>query len=111
MFSIILKIILTIAIINISATPAIKSEISEIVKAGTIADFGPEKWNREESDEDEEGEDSDAEETERWNLIHPNKTQRKSHIEKSLSKHKVPTVAVSDYVKNRHTGRPVKNLK
>ena len=41
----------------------------------------------------------DAEETERWNLIHPNKTQRKSHIEKSLSKHKVPTVAVSDYVK------------
>ena len=28
-----------------------------------------------------------------------NKTQKKSHIEKSLSKHKVPTVAVSDYVK------------
>ena len=41
----------------------------------------------------------DAEETERWNLIHPNKQQKKSHLEQSLSKHKVPTVAVSDYVK------------
>ena len=41
----------------------------------------------------------DAEETERWNLIHPNKQQKKSHLEQSLSQHKVPTVAVSDYVK------------
>ena len=41
----------------------------------------------------------DAEETERWNLTHPNKKQQKSHLEKSLSKNTVPTVAVSDYVK------------
>jgi len=41
----------------------------------------------------------EAEETERWNLIHPDKRQKKSHLEKSLSKNKVPTVAVSDYVK------------
>ena len=41
----------------------------------------------------------DAEEVERWNLVHPDEKQRKSHIEKSLSKHKVPTVVVSDYVK------------
>lgn len=41
----------------------------------------------------------EAEETERWNLIHPDKRQKQSHLEKSLSKNKVPTVAVSDYVK------------
>jgi len=41
----------------------------------------------------------EAEETERWNTIHPDKKQKKSHLEKSLSKHAVPTVAVSDYVK------------
>ncbi|MBH49441.1 MAG: pyruvate dehydrogenase (acetyl-transferring), homodimeric type [Candidatus Marinimicrobia bacterium] len=41
----------------------------------------------------------DAEEVERWNLVHPDGKQRKSHIEKSLSEHKVPTVVVSDYVK------------
>lgn len=41
----------------------------------------------------------DAEETERWNLIHPEKESRPSHLEKNLMKHKVPTVAVSDYVK------------
>ena len=41
----------------------------------------------------------DAEEVERWNLVHPDEEQRKSHIEKSLSEHKVPTVVVSDYVK------------
>jgi pyruvate dehydrogenase E1 component len=41
----------------------------------------------------------EAEESERWNLIHPDKRQKKPHLEKSLSKHKVPTVAVSDYVK------------
>lgn len=41
----------------------------------------------------------EAEETERWNLIHPDKRQKKSHLEKSLSKNKIPTVAVSDYVK------------
>ena len=41
----------------------------------------------------------EAEDVERWNLTHPNEQQKKSHLEKSLSKHKVPTVAVSDYVK------------
>jgi len=41
----------------------------------------------------------DAEETERWNLTHPTKNQRKSHLEKKLSNNNVPTVAVSDYVK------------
>ena len=41
----------------------------------------------------------EAEEVERWNLIHPDKKPKKSHLEKRLSKHKVPTVAVSDYVK------------
>ncbi len=41
----------------------------------------------------------EAEETERWNTTHPDKKQKKSHLEKRLSKHAVPTVAVSDYVK------------
>ena len=41
----------------------------------------------------------EAEEVERWNHLNPDKTQKKSHLEKSLSKNKVPTVAVSDYVK------------
>jgi pyruvate dehydrogenase E1 component len=41
----------------------------------------------------------DAEEVERWNLIHPDETPKKSHLEQSLSKHQVPTVASSDYVK------------
>ncbi|MED5219851.1 MAG: pyruvate dehydrogenase (acetyl-transferring), homodimeric type, partial [Candidatus Neomarinimicrobiota bacterium] len=41
----------------------------------------------------------EAEDVERWNLIHPDKQQKKSHLEESLSKHKVPTIAVSDYVK------------
>ena len=41
----------------------------------------------------------DAEETERWNLIHPDKKPRQSHLEIKLSKHSVPTVVSSDYVK------------
>ena len=41
----------------------------------------------------------EAEGVDRWNLLHPNKKPRKSHIQTSLSKHRVPTVAVSDYVK------------
>ena len=41
----------------------------------------------------------EAEEIERWNIINPNKKQKKSHLEKSLNKHQVPTIAVSDYVK------------
>ena len=41
----------------------------------------------------------EAEEIDRWNIVHPDKKQRKSHIEKSLSAHNVPTVVVSDYVK------------
>ena len=40
-----------------------------------------------------------AEETERWNLMHPDKEPKKSHLELCLSKNSVPTVAVSDYVK------------
>ncbi len=40
-----------------------------------------------------------AEEVERWNLIHSKKEWKKSHLEKSLMKNKVPTIAVSDYVK------------
>ena len=40
-----------------------------------------------------------AEETERWNLIHPDKKPKQSHLEIKLSKHSVPTVASSDYVK------------
>ncbi len=41
----------------------------------------------------------DAEETERWNLLHSDKKPKKSHLEKCLSINNVPTVAVSDYVK------------
>ena len=41
----------------------------------------------------------EAEKTERWNLIHPDKKRRPTHLEKKLRKHHVPTVAVSDYVK------------
>ena len=41
----------------------------------------------------------EAEDIERWNLIHPEKKQKKSHLESKLGKHNIPTVAVSDYVK------------
>ena len=41
----------------------------------------------------------EAEEVERWNLIHPDETPKISHLEKCLSNHEVPTIAVSDYVK------------
>ena len=41
----------------------------------------------------------DAEEVERWNLIHPDKEPKHSHLERCLSKHHVPTVVASDYVK------------
>ena len=41
----------------------------------------------------------EAEEVERWNLTHPDQKSKKSHLEKSLSKNSVPTIAVSDYVK------------
>ena len=41
----------------------------------------------------------EAEEVERWNLIHPDETPKMSHLEKCLSNHEVPTIAVSDYVK------------
>ena len=41
----------------------------------------------------------EAEAVDRWNLTHPNEEQKRSHLEKALSKNKVPTVAVSDYVK------------
>ena len=41
----------------------------------------------------------DAEEVERWNLMNPDKQLKRSHLEESLSKNNVPTIAVSDYVK------------
>ena len=41
----------------------------------------------------------EAEEVERWNLINPKKEKKTSHLEKSLSKNRVPTIAVSDYIK------------
>jgi len=41
----------------------------------------------------------EAEEVERWNLLHPDKKQKKSHLERKFKNNKVPTVAVSDYVK------------
>ena len=41
----------------------------------------------------------EAEEIERWNTMNPSEKQKQSHLEKSLNKHQVPTVAVSDYVK------------
>ena len=41
----------------------------------------------------------EAEETERWNIINPGKKPKQSHLEKSLNKNPVPTIAVSDYVK------------
>ena len=41
----------------------------------------------------------EAEEVNRWNLMHPTSKQKKSHVEKCLNKNKTPIVAVSDYVK------------
>ena len=41
----------------------------------------------------------DAEEVERWNLIHPDKEPMQSHLECKLSNNCVPTVTSSDYVK------------
>ena len=41
----------------------------------------------------------DAEEVERWNLMNPDRQLKRSHLEESLSKNNVPTIAVSDYVK------------
>ena len=41
----------------------------------------------------------DAEEVDRWNLIHPDQEPKLSHLERKLSKHRVPTVVSSDYVK------------
>tara|TARA_Y100000748_G_scaffold193631_1_gene162145 strand:- start:309 stop:2960 length:2652 start_codon:yes stop_codon:yes gene_type:complete len=41
----------------------------------------------------------EAEEIERWNIINPDKKQKQAHLEKSLNKNPVPTIAVSDYVK------------
>ncbi|MEA1881802.1 MAG: pyruvate dehydrogenase (acetyl-transferring), homodimeric type [Candidatus Marinimicrobia bacterium] len=41
----------------------------------------------------------EAEEVERWNLIHPDEEPKQSHLEQRLRKHRVPTVTASDYVK------------
>jgi pyruvate dehydrogenase E1 component len=38
-------------------------------------------------------------ETERWNLLHPEKTQRKSFVERNLEKREGPVIAASDYMK------------
>jgi pyruvate dehydrogenase E1 component len=41
----------------------------------------------------------DGLETERWNLLHPEEPQRKSHVEAMLGGRPGPVVAASDYVK------------
>ena len=41
----------------------------------------------------------DAEEVERWNLMHPAGKNKKSHLEECLSDKSIPVVTVSDYVK------------
>ncbi len=41
----------------------------------------------------------EAEEVERWNLLHPNEKPKESHLESKLKQKEIPTVAVSDYVK------------
>ena len=38
-------------------------------------------------------------ETERWNLLHPDKPQQKSYIERSLELREGPVIAASDYIK------------
>jgi pyruvate dehydrogenase E1 component len=38
-------------------------------------------------------------ETERWNLLHPEKTPRKSFVERNLEKREGPVIAASDYMK------------
>ena len=38
-------------------------------------------------------------ETERWNLLHPDKPQRKSYVERSLEPRQGPVIAASDYMK------------
>jgi pyruvate dehydrogenase E1 component len=73
--------------------------MKEVLQAATLLkkdwDIDPGVWNVTSFSELRRN----AEETERWNLTHPTKNQRKSHLDKSLSKNTVPTVAVSDYVK------------
>ena len=41
----------------------------------------------------------EAEEVERWNIMNPGEKPKQCHLEKSLNKNPVPTIAVSDYVK------------
>ncbi len=38
-------------------------------------------------------------ETERWNMLHPDQPQRKSHIEQCLAEREGPIIAASDYMK------------
>jgi len=38
-------------------------------------------------------------EAQRWNLLHPDETQRESYVEKALAAHPGPVVAATDYVK------------
>tara|TARA_B100000959_G_C14674971_1_gene498133 strand:- start:182 stop:712 length:531 start_codon:yes stop_codon:yes gene_type:complete len=41
----------------------------------------------------------DAEDINRWNLLHPNKKNKQSYLAQSLDKQKGPIIACSDYVK------------
>ena len=38
-------------------------------------------------------------EVERWNLLHPTETAKKSHVEQCLEKHEGPVIASTDYIK------------
>jgi len=39
-------------------------------------------------------------ETERWNMLHPEKPQRKSFVERNLESHPGPVIAATDYMKS-----------
>jgi pyruvate dehydrogenase E1 component len=41
----------------------------------------------------------DAENIKRWNMMHTKKDQKKSYLETCITTDKIPTIAVSDYVK------------
>jgi pyruvate dehydrogenase E1 component len=41
----------------------------------------------------------EAENTKRWNMMHTKKDQKKSYLETCIANDKIPTIAVSDYVK------------
>jgi pyruvate dehydrogenase E1 component len=50
----------------------------------------------------------DGLETERWNMLHPEATARKSYVERSLEKGVGPVIAATDYMKSIADGiRPL----